>query len=311
MILVFGTVCLDRIRKIPTWPENGGYVEVQSETVLLGGEAANTANALQHWGDHPVLVGNPLGVSVEAVQLRTMLDESGLAAIELLRSGEPPEAVKTPVCDVYVSQEGDRTMFGQGFSDLECHMSTESIPWKPQSWFTAEPNMEAISRKIVHSAYEHGMFTYLMDFIRPDDPILPNSFWQSSTDLAGVRNNTQKNVRWLKDWVAGKGCFAVLSDGPNGFVAGGYVQGEQIPVRAYPPFPAPELVDTTGAGDMFRAGMLHGLSKDWNVSDCLRFASAAGCLKCRSLGATSDVPTVSEIELHIANNRDVSKMYAW
>jgi sugar/nucleoside kinase (ribokinase family) len=307
MILVFGTVCLDRVRRIPTWPKNGGYVEVESESVLLGGEAANTANALQAWQDAPTLVGNPLGVSLEANDIRALLQSKGLHALELLKQSASAEVVSTPVCDIYVSDEGERTMFGRGFSTLEHSAAADAIPWQSGGWFTAEPNMERLSREVVRSAIAKGMNVYLMDFIRPDDPVSDASFWQSSTDWAGVRNNTQRNVRWLKDWVRDKGCFSILSDGPNGFVAG----SAEVPVRAYPPFPAPEIVDTTGAGDMFRAGMLHGLNAGWAVPDCLRFASAAGCLKCRSLGATTSVPTIREIEEHIAFNADVARQYEW
>jgi sugar/nucleoside kinase (ribokinase family) len=306
VILVFGTVCLDRVMRIAGLPKNGGYVEIESEISLLGGEAANTANALTAWGDRPVLAGNPLGTSMGAENLRKMLQGKGITSIELFKPGVEPEAVVTPVCDIYVTPDGERTMFGRGFAHLEQFASQEEMPWPDEnSWFTAEPNMEKLSREIVIEASRRNLNIYTMDFIRPDDPVLPGAFWQSSTDWAGFRNNAQKNLQWVKQWVADRGCFAILSDGPNGFVAG----SPDLPVRAYPPFPAPDVVDTTGAGDMFRAGMLHGLHLDWELSDCLRFASAAGCLKCRSLGATSHVPTVGEIRAHIAENPDVSTLY--
>jgi sugar/nucleoside kinase (ribokinase family) len=288
-------------------PSNGGYVEVKSESVLLGGEAANTANALQAWNDSPVLAGNPLGESIEAVDLRSLLSGKNLRAVELLRSGVSPSSVDTPICDIYVSDEGERTMFGRGFSTIEQFADAGLIPWTEGGWFTAEPNMERLSRAVVRMAYAEKMNVYLMDFMRPDDPVEGARFWQSSTDWAGVRNNTQQNVLWLTDWVRDKTCFAILSDGPNGFVAG----SAEIPVRSYPPFPAPEVVDTTGAGDMFRAGMLHGLNAGWTIPDCLRFASAAGCLKCRTLGATTAVPTLQEIHSHIAANPDVARHYDW
>jgi sugar/nucleoside kinase (ribokinase family) len=109
----------------------------------------------------------------------------------------------------------------------------------------------------------------------------------------------------VSDFVGRYGCFAILSDGPHGFVAG----SKEHAVRLYPPFPAPVVVDTTGAGDMFRAGMLHGLSNDWELPNCLRFAAAAGCLKCRYLGANVVVPEVQEIEALIEQNPAVARQY--
>jgi sugar/nucleoside kinase (ribokinase family) len=55
--------------------------------------------------------------------------------------------------------------------------------------------------------------------------------------------------------------------------------------------------------------MLYGLDRKWALADCLRFASAAGCLKCQYLGATSRVPTVLEIQSHIRENLGVAAQY--
>jgi hypothetical protein len=161
------------------------------------------------------------------------------------------------------------------------------------------------ARDAVRAAQGAGMQMYLMDFIQPDDPIAPGSFWQCSTDWAGHRNDFDANLAWVTDFVNSHRCFAILSDGAGGFVAG----SPQHPVRAYPPFPAPAVVDTTGAGDMFRAGMLHGLDRNWPIGRCLAFAAAAGSLKCGSLGATTRVPTIAEIEAHIAAHPEVAATY--
>jgi sugar/nucleoside kinase (ribokinase family) len=231
--------------------------------------------------------------------LIALLEEKGMPFATV--QGDVP----TPICDIYVTPDGERTMFGSGFKEMDSAADLAAVPFQAGHWFTAEPNMPSVSREAVQRARDAGMRLYLMDFTREGDPIYPGSFWQSSTDWSGHRGNTQQNVDWVRRHVDAFGCFSILSDGPNGFVAG----SPEHPVRHYPPFPAPVIVDTTGAGDMFRAGMLFGLSQNWPISDCLRFASAAGCLKCRSLGATSDVPTVAEIQAHIDGNPDVSRHY--
>jgi len=60
---------------------------------------------------------------------------------------------------------------------------------------------------------------------------------------------------------------------------------------------------------MFRAGVLFGLDQGWALPDSLRFGSAAGCLKCRALGAATDMPTRDEIHDHIAAFPSVSSQY--
>ncbi|HEY0866438.1 MAG TPA: carbohydrate kinase family protein [Fimbriimonas sp.] len=302
MVFVFGTLCIDRIRRVPNLPSPGGYVEVEEEILMLGGEAANTATALIAWSSDIRLAGNDLGSGIEAQLLRRLIIDKGLPT-ELLGTCEDRVS---PVCDIYITPDGERTMFGLGFSRANPSKALDSLPYRAGEWFTAEPNMGDRAREAARRAAQAGMRLYLMDFIRDDDPILAGSFWQSSTDWAGFRNNTQKNVRWVQEFVASRGCFCILSDGPNGFVAG----SPEHPPRAFPPFPAPVVVDTTGAGDMFRAGMLYGLDRGWPIDDCLRFAAAAGCLKCRGLGATSYVPKVDEVEAHIAAHPEVARSYS-
>jgi sulfofructose kinase len=55
-------------------------------------------------------------------------------------------------------------------------------------------------------------------------------------------------------------------------------------------------VDTTGAGDVFRAGVIYGLLQGWEVPALLRFANAAAALSCTKPGAIASVPTLTEIQ---------------
>jgi len=55
---------------------------------------------------------------------------------------------------------------------------------------------------------------------------------------------------------------------------------EQCPV-----FPINELIDTTGAGDLFAAGFLTGLTKDMDLRDCARLGSIAAAEIIQHIGA--------------------------
>jgi sugar/nucleoside kinase (ribokinase family) len=61
--------------------------------------------------------------------------------------------------------------------------------------------------------------------------------------------------------------------------------------------PAPQVtpVDTTGAGDVFRAGIIYGVLQHWPVERMLRFANAAAALSCTRPGAIAGVPTLAEV----------------
>jgi sugar/nucleoside kinase (ribokinase family) len=54
-------------------------------------------------------------------------------------------------------------------------------------------------------------------------------------------------------------------------------------------------VDTTGAGDVFRAGFIYALLRNMPIEQTLRFANAAAALSCTRPGAISSVPTLAEV----------------
>lgn len=61
-----------------------------------------------------------------------------------------------------------------------------------------------------------------------------------------------------------------------------------------------ETVDTTGAGDVFRAGLIYGILRRWPAERTLRFANAAAAMSCTKLGAMTSVPALSEVEALLA-----------
>ena len=71
---------------------------------------------------------------------------------------------------------------------------------------------------------------------------------------------------------------------------------------ATPAFRVP-VVDSTGAGDVFRsgfvAGWLHG-GEEAELEDVLHWANAVAALKCRGLGARAACPTLPELHAFLA-----------
>jgi sulfofructose kinase len=62
-----------------------------------------------------------------------------------------------------------------------------------------------------------------------------------------------------------------------------------------PAFPV-KAIDTTGAGDVFRAGFIHAWLRQEAPAAILRFATAAAALSCTREGALGSGPTLSEVE---------------
>ena len=73
-----------------------------------------------------------------------------------------------------------------------------------------------------------------------------------------------------------------------------------------PAFRVP-VVDTTGAGDVFRGGFISGWLRGGDgaeVEDVLRYANAVAALKCRGLGAREASPTPAEVDALLACGTD-------
>ena len=105
-------------------------------------------------------------------------------------------------------------------------------------------------------------------------------------DLAGEAD-AERALRRLRRLNGGLLCVTL---GEEGSAA---LEGDRF--HHAPAFPV-EAVDTTGAGDVFRAGFIHGLLRGWAVPDRLRFANAAAAVSCTKMGAMPSTPTLDEVD---------------
>lgn len=108
-------------------------------------------------------------------------------------------------------------------------------------------------------------------------------------ELTGI-DDTERALRALRPRHPGLLCVTL---GDRGAAA---LDGDRF---VHVPAPAVEAVDTTAAGDVFRAGFIHGLLKRWPVDRTLQFANAAAALSCTRRGAMDSVPSLSEVERHL------------
>jgi sugar/nucleoside kinase (ribokinase family) len=56
-----------------------------------------------------------------------------------------------------------------------------------------------------------------------------------------------------------------------------------------------DVIDTTGASEVFRGAFIYGLLRGWGLERCLPLANAAAGLNCRHLGGLGGIAPLSEI----------------
>jgi sugar/nucleoside kinase (ribokinase family) len=64
-----------------------------------------------------------------------------------------------------------------------------------------------------------------------------------------------------------------------------------------------DVLDTTGAGDVFRAGLIAAMLRGDPPASMLRFATAAAALSCTRPGAVPSVPTRADVEAFLGSAR--------
>ena len=104
-------------------------------------------------------------------------------------------------------------------------------------------------------------------------------------DLTGERD-LERALRILRQRHAG---MLVATMGARG---AGMLHGDRF-IRQ-PAFPV-DVIDTTGAGDVFRAGFIYALLRGDAPEGILRFACAAAALSCTRRGAVASVPSLDEV----------------
>jgi sulfofructose kinase len=106
------------------------------------------------------------------------------------------------------------------------------------------------------------------------------------TELTG-ENDPERALRALRHGHAGWLCVTLGSRGAM------LLEGDRL--HHVPAFVV-DAVDTTGAGDVFRAAFIYALLHNQGPADTLRFAAAAAAVACTREGAMTSVPALADVE---------------
>lgn len=274
-IVVYGTVALDRFS--PAGIE------------LAGGEAFNTASQLMGWGAAVALVGTSTGDDPEGRRLRELIQASGLSDRYIPHT---PGAI-TPFCEITVAPDGERQMRGRGFAQaVPPPLPTALLSHQPL--VAVDPNLGEAAIAMAIAALDAGCPLILMDFFRPGEIVAAATLLQVSPEslrrFDGPRGTPEQVVRALAARAS------VLTQGAEGGLV-----ADDTGLWHYPAFSVPDIVDTTGAGDAFRAGLCYGLLQNWPLRRTITFASATAACHCLRLGGASQIP-LEEIQTLLAKN---------
>ena len=101
-----------------------------------------------------------------------------------------------------------------------------------------------------------------------------------------VEQKTGRSVEQIAEKI---GAVVVTRGGEGSLV---HTRGARMEVPAVKPA---QVVDPTGCGDAYRAGLLHGLVRGWGWRECARLASVMGSIKIAYRGGQNHKPARAEI----------------
>src|SRR5712692_6164815 len=284
-----GLNATDTLIPVAHYPERGSKVEFRSAKVLPGGQIATAMIACQQWGLRTRYVGK-VGDDHAAELHRAEFARAGVEAHLIAAPGCPSQQAF-----ILVDDSGERTVL-----------------WKRDDRLTLRP--EELEREWIVDAralhvdgHDTAAATVAARWARAAgvpvvadvDNLYPGveALFENLDYLIVSRDIPSRIIgehdlrKSLPAIQSRYGCrLSAATLGHDGVLA--WDGTEFHYVSAY----RVEVVDTTGAGDIFHAGFIYGLLQGWPLQQQLDFACAAAALNCTAVGARGGIESVETIE---------------
>jgi sulfofructose kinase len=289
-ILAIGLNATDNLIHVPRFPAFDSKTKILSSALLPGGQAATAAVACQRWGLRSRYVG------------KIGNDSAGrLQRAEFAREGVEAHLVEVPNCPsqsafIIVDEcTGERTILWQRDDRLD--LQPEELP---REWIRGARLVHvdghpcAPAAAAARWAREAGaLVTADLDNLYPGIEALLEGvdFMIGSREFPERLLGIPDLLESLPEITRRFGCrVAGATLGRNGVLAWDGTQFHYCPAFRV------DTVDTTGAGDIFHAGLAYALLRGGTLPEILEFSCAAAGLNCTAPGARGGIRPVKEIE---------------
>ena len=284
-----GLNATDTVVPLSNYPARGSKVEYSTVSVLPGGQVASTVVACQHWGMTTRYVGK-LGDDAAAKLHREAFARAGVETqIVTVQGGASPQSL------ILVDAGGERTVLCRRDERLILQPSDLKREWIVNARALHVDGYDTAAATLAATwAREAGIPVIAdLDELYPGvEALLENiDYLIASRDFPCrlmAESDLETALQKMQRRYGSRLAAATL--GEEGVLAWDGKHFHHSPAYAV------SVVDTTGAGDIFHAGFIHGLLQDWPLDRQLDFACAAAALNCMSVGARGGIQTIETIE---------------
>ena len=293
-IVGLGMCTLDvlmRMGEMPTWESPRRMLDFGLDG---GGPVGTACVAAAHLGAHVGYVGTVGNDVVGELKLRFM-SEHGVDLSRVVPVDEP----EAQVVGVYVHEQTGERLFSILDRFYSTHMPSDALD---RDYMTCAeflhldgfyPDCAIAAARWMHEAGKR----VCLDYHRTEGSAIPAHIIElvEHVDILVCGAEVCRGLTGDEDFL--KAGPAALEMGPDVVVETHGAEGsysfsgdEQFHTPAF----EVDVLDTTGAGDVFHGAYLVAMLHGFNLRQCAEFAAAAAALKCSKLGGRRGIPSFAE-----------------
>ena len=303
-IVVIGSLNMDLVVKAVRAPKRGETVMGEEIHFIPGGKGANQAVGLSRLGAETTMIGT-VGSDAFGEELKKVLQKDGIdvSSVKVLDS----EA--TGVASILLA-DGDNSIVVVPGANAQC--LPEDLDRYEEKIAVADLVLLQLEIPLVTVEYaiklarKHGKTVMLnpapaqslsQDLLSQVDYLTPNcselalltGISEESPVEQGIQSLLEVGVSCCVTTLGAEG-VALMEIGGSSVIK---VSGHQVPV-----------VDTTGAGDAFNAGLAYALAQNKSIGEAAEFAVRVSALAVTKFGAQGGMPTLAEVEEYFRGDRE-------
>lgn len=269
------------------FPSPDGYAEIDDVQYMVGGEAANSSIVLSRLGVRVKLDGNWIGDDDEGRRTKTIIDSFRIDSSRLALQ-ENYQGVREAV----FAAEGARTIFGSygGLLKRKDWNMPNERDIRQAKVICLDPFFDKASQRVAEIGFTSGIPVVTVDCLS-DDPLLEH---------AAATVISHNYIEWKYPGCRLEELFESYQRATDGLVVFTFGEndiwyGRRGQAICKKPAYSVDAVDTSAAGDSFRAGIVFGILLGLGDSKTIEFAAAVAGIVCtRSPGALNS-PSYDEV----------------
>ncbi len=292
-VLVIGRACVDYIALLDQFPRENKKVPMDKRLIEAGGQGSTSSCCIARLGGNVAYFG------------RIGDDESGRFCLKRLNDFkvntdyiEIAENGTTPVAYIFVTKSsGKRTIIYEPYKldRLKINDKISKLILRAKT-ILLDPEVtylhNDLSKFDLHDCpviydcerWRDGI-TEMMKFA---DYFIPSSdFFDSLTDIP-VHISFHEKIKFLNEMVEGQ---LIVTNGGDGVY---FIENKKLYHLKAPEI---KIRDTIGAGDNFHAAFALGISKDFDLTESIKFAVSVASLSCREYGGRQGIPEFDEARI--------------